>query len=936
MSVDNYPLKTTGDNSAQSSLMTAISRRKFIQAGGLSSALLLIGRLPVMAGPFTAKDFEQLIPADKKLSANWIAALTKRGAAEVFSGEELKYIGMPIGGIGCGQLYLAGDGRLWHWDIFKSNYKREKHEMKMSAMTMGGHYPHPVAVGEEYTHQNGEQVAQGFAIRVQSGDQSFVRSLDGKGFPGVTFRGEYPVGRVTYRDPDFPAEVQLEAFSPFIPLNTKDSALPATTMRYTVTNTSDAKLKVDLGGYLQNAICPYTVEAAFGQRRNQLQQSPLRTSVLSTVEGSQAITKEHGYGSSAFTILSDAKVRVSAAPSIGNPQDAKQLFTELDQVDTAAVTRPLDELLVGGMMASMELAPGESRVITCLVTWYFPYHQKREGHVGQSFGNRHYLPWFESAGEVAEYIAGKSEELIDGTLLWNRTWYDSSLPYWLLDRSMIALDCLATQTFHWFDDGRPWAWEGVDCCEGTCTHVFHYAQAMGRIFPELERSLREKTDYGQAFIEETGGIGYRGYSRQKVAEDGQAGTILRVYREHQMSADDAFLKRLWPRVKQSIEYLMTKDPDEDGIMTGAQQNTLDAAWTGKFAWMSSMYLGALAAGEAMASEVGDDAFANKCRKILDQGYQNIVSELFDGEYFIHKPGPPVGKGFNTNIGCHIDQVLGQSWMHQVGLGRVIPKKETVSALESIWKYNFAPDAGGYALKHREIEEAFRWYAMEGEAGLLMTTWPKGGAKDAIPGDTLRSVENPEMWTGPGGYFNECMNGFEYQVAWHMVAEAAPDSSLLEKGLAIMKAVHDRYGAAKRNPYNEIECGDHYARSMASYGIFLTVCGFTYHGPKGAIGFDPKIHPDNFKAPFTAAEGWGTYSQQLSADTMHAQLKLNWGSLSMKTLQLAPRELTPQKVEVSYRGEAIAAVLKQPNGQCFIELEQPITLATDTVLDVKLS
>ena len=79
----------------------------------------------------------------------------------------------------------------------------------------------------------------------------------------------------------------------------------------------------------------------------------------------------------------------------------------------------------------------------------------------------------------------------------------------------------------------------------------------------------------------------------------------------------------------------------------------------------------------------------------------------------------------------------------------------------------------------------------GEAGLLMCTWPKDGALDAIPGQELRPVENPEVWTGPGGYFNECMNGFEYQVAAHMVYEGEPGVALVERGLAIAKAVHER-------------------------------------------------------------------------------------------------------------------------------------------------
>jgi hypothetical protein len=106
-------------------------------------------------------------------------------------------------------------------------------------------------------------------------------------------------------------------------------------------------------------------------------------------------------------------------------------------------------------------------------------------------------------------------------------------------------------------------------------------------------------------------------------------------------------------------------------------------------------------------------------------------------------------------------------------------------------------------------------------------------------------------TWQAGYLNECMSGFEHQVASHLMAEG-----MTEESLVLTRSIHDRYHAAKRNPYNEIECSDHYARAMASYGTFITACGFEYHGPKGQISFAPKIHPENFKAPFTSAEGWG--------------------------------------------------------------------------------
>src|SRR5437762_8213515 len=97
-----------------------------------------------------------------------------------------------------------------------------------------------------------------------------------------------------------------------------------------------------------------------------------------------------------------------------------------------------------------------------------------------------------------------------------------------------------------------------------------------------------------------------------------------------------------------------------------------------------------------------------------------------------------------------------------------------------------------------------------------------------------------------------MTGFEYQAAWHMIAEG-----LLLEGLAVTRAIHDRYHPSRRNPWNEVECGDHYARSMAAYGIFLAACGFEYLGPNAHLAFAPRLTPENFKAAFTPAEAGGT-------------------------------------------------------------------------------
>ena len=138
-----------------------------------------------MAGPFETADFARLIPADKKLDPTWVKSLFARGEREVYRGAELEKIGMPVGGICAGQLYLGGDGTLWHWDIFNQIIG-----------TGDGNYAHPP--------NPDRPLNQGFAIRTKIGEKAEVRKLDRSGFADVTFCGEYPIATVEYRDPKSP------------------------------------------------------------------------------------------------------------------------------------------------------------------------------------------------------------------------------------------------------------------------------------------------------------------------------------------------------------------------------------------------------------------------------------------------------------------------------------------------------------------------------------------------------------------------------------------------------------------------------------------------------------------------------------------------------------------------------------------------------------
>ncbi|MBK7405183.1 MAG: twin-arginine translocation signal domain-containing protein [Phycisphaerales bacterium] len=1051
-----------------------VDRRSFIKTTGLGAAALGLAAGQAFAGPFADPEpGDHFVPEDKRLDAKWMTALFARGERTWYTATDLETIGMPVGGICAGQVYLSGDGRLVYWDIFNSEfnsgYGGENYKLgrKATEMFADGRFTTP------------PPVAQGAVLRVDAAGKTRIRELSAQGFPSVRFAGEYPIGFVEYAEEGFPIAISLEAFSPFVPLQTQDSSLPATVMRYRLRNLTRDEARVDLVGWLQNAACCFSaVHFADQAERFASIQNPGELAIaqggVRKLDGDAkadpatapyvfADFESRGYGDwtaegeafgggpakgtlanqspvSAFVgnqlvnsylggddrlqgrllsppfrikrpfigflvgggghkdetcvnLLIDGRVVRTAtgknnerlepcnwevsefagrdarieildkqsggwghinvdqiefrdtpmAPEIG-PLEAQPDFGTMcvaavgsDGVACRAVApgsdapgdifaafdaRPVslfsraalgsDQRLIAGR--TLTIPPGEAREVTLVYAWHMPNLSRARGsteprdRVGHQYSQR-----FDSAAAVATYVAKDLTRLADGTTAWHLATYDSTLPYWLLDRVGATTCNLATNTCHWWQDGRFWAWEGVGCCSGTCGHVWNYSHAMARLFPDLERSVRERQDFapGVGFIPETGEIRFRGEGWGIWAGDAQGGYILKAYREHLCSGDDSFLKRNWTNIKKATEFLISQDGDGDGLIEGSQHQTYDENYFGANTMVGSLYLGALRSAEEMARRIGDADFADRCRRIFEAGKANSVKRLFNGEYFIQQVDLTQHPDWQYGDGCLSDQLFGQGWAHQVGLGYVYPPETVKAALDSIWKYCWAPDVAPQNKAHPPE----RWFAYPGEAGLFTCTWPKG---DHMGPKSTR-------------YRNEIWTGIEYQVAGHMAWEG-----MLMQCLAICRAVHDRYHPSRRNPFNEIECGDHYARAMAAWGVVTALSGFEYDGPRGHIGFAPRFKPEEFRAVFTAASGWGQILQKRTAKDQTQEIRVILGEVQVKSLAFeVAAGAKVGAVEITAGGPAITASVEQVGQRVMIGLPAGITVTQGGSLTARI-
>ncbi len=652
------------------------------------------------------------------------------------------------------------------------------------------------------------------------------------------------------------------------------------------------------------------------------------------------LEKRADFGGMALVLLNPA-ADATAAPSVTSNASAG--------FQAGAAEVPFGESQIGVITAPWSLKPGESRTLTFSVAWHFPNLELIDWGKLQGSG-RWYASRFADLPAVIDELASNGLEILRLTDLWRSAWYDSTLPRWVLDRVMANASTLATNTCYRFKDGRFYGFEGVHSFIGTCNHVWHYEETMGRLFPELEMSLRTQADFVPGVgIKSDGSIPMRidgqpgsidplpkqpilfGAGYQPWASiDGQCGIILRTYRNHLTSSDDSFVNKYWPQIKSSTQWLFRQDTDGDDLPDAVTHHTLDEDIAGPSPWISSLWLAAVSASEQMAEVAGDEAFAAECRERVTKGKQSFMQKLWRGDRFVHISPESEKWRPGSYDGIHIDQVLGQQWAWRTGLDRVIPEKETSIALENIFRHNFKEDVGPYYAAD-PANKPSRPFAVAGEAGTLVATFPEGSYRP--DGKTPGHEWNTGNFFHQG-FYNETMTGFEHAFASHLIHEG-----MVDEGLRVFRAVHDRHqpsSANPRNPFNEPEAGQHYSRAMASYAVFLALCGFDYDGPEGKISFAPRLGADDFRVAFTAAEGWGTYSQKQIGKKMTVSLDLKFGQIKIKTLGLVlPAGAKPRQIKATLGGQSVPATLQIQTGRVQVVFERPLTVTEGQMLVVNL-
>ncbi|NLS79784.1 MAG: hypothetical protein GXY76_21265 [Chloroflexi bacterium] len=817
-----------------------------------------------------------------------------------YDADHLARIALPIGGLGTGTISLGGRGDLHDWEVVNRPAKG-------------------------FTPNIGRQNGPFFAVHAQPhGSPAFTRLLEGPlpleayeashgsralnhGLPRFRrceFAAAYPFGQVLLSDPDLPLGARLEAWNPFIPGDADSSGIPVAALRYVLTNRGAASLTASICGTLPNFIgqdghSPNLdwlgqPDFAVGQQanRNAYREADGLRGMFLWSEGVDPAAET--WGTLALTVL-EAEARLSHRAAWAELSWGDSLLDFWDdfcadgQLDPQPVGK--SEGPVASLCAQVEIPAGESRALTFLLAWHFPnrrtWHPRRSASACccgepdlERVGN-YYATQYADAWDVAAKTAPRLPALEEETLRFVTAFCDCDLPDVIKEAALDNASTLRTQTCFRTEDGRFYGWEGscdtAGCCFGSCTHVWNYEATTPFLFADLARSMREVE-----FAHATDARGlmsfrvhlplHRAQEHGRAAADGQMGCLIKLYREWQLSGDDEWLRALWPHARRALEFCWIEggwDADQDGVMEGCQHNTMDVEYYGPNPQMGSWYLGALCAAEAMARYLGEDAFAAKCHDLCQRGRAWLDENLFNGEYYEHEVRPPrdesaiapglrVGMGsadladpaLQLGAGCLVDQLAGQYLAHVCGLGYLLDPDNVQRTLQSVMRYNWRESF------HDHFNH-LRSFVLGDESALLMATYPRG----------RRPVR-------PFPYYNEVMTGFEYCAAVGMLYEG-----LTEDGLKVIEAIRDRYDGRKRSPFDEAECGHHYARAMAAWAAVLAWTGFQYSAVNKTMTFAP-VDGTWF---WSNGAAWGTVQLKCGVEGVKARLTVLHGALALQRL-----------------------------------------------------
>jgi hypothetical protein len=323
----------------------------------------------------------------------------------------------------------------------------------------------------------------------------------------------------------------------------------------------------------------------------------------------------------------------------------------------------------------------------------------------------------------------------------------------------------------------------------------------------------------------------------------------------------------------------------------------------------------------MARGVGDDASANEYRRLFEQGRKWTDANLFNGEYYIQKirgfrkeeiaPNLRSDMGaentetpeYQVGEGCMVDQLIGQYLAVVGGMEPLVSTENIGKTLRSIAKYNWKKTLVDW-------ENVARTYVLNDEAAIMVCDYAK--------------TERPRI---PFPYFSESWTGLEYSTAALMM-----HWGMVDEGVECVRNIRNRYDGERRNPWDEPECGHHYARAMSSWSTVIALSGFVYDGVKGSVIAVPRLAHDDFRCFWATATGWGRFSYRRTGGGTEFTLTVLSGTLKCRSCEITAAGET---AVASVGSNILANNVERRGGRMVVQLHDVLQLPAKSELRIEV-
>ena len=805
------------------------------------------------------------------------AALTGRVPVFTPSHQAVRF---PLSGIAAGGVAVTARGNLTDWELF--NRPEKGLDLPYTGLW--------VRVAEPGGRVVFQRLMEGPLQRPYGGSHGIVSERLGgiPRFPASALACGMPQCWLTLEDPDVPLRCGVDFASPFVPGDLASSAVPLLEAVSWLRNDGEQELEVSLVltlcnpvGYLQ--VDNFGALQQAGTPRNTLVEPGSAQRAPTILMDNPGLPPQHPTTGTVALRGFDLTGDQVAASASWQPQfldggwfDGIQEFWSDLYADGALEPAPTSaahgndiygqHARPAALCFRRRIAPGASFAVRWTIAWYLPFRTsgwgnqtvaapsaalERVGYAARWTDALHVLRWYE----------GNRKRIAAAARDFQHALFGSTLPPALSRRLAASLVPLRSSTVFASASGRYYGWEGTfdrgGSCPGTCSHVWNYAQSAAYLFPEIERDMRL-----MQFVTDTDEHGFQPFRtrgewqlpwiddkwRDKpAAVDGVLGSVIRALREWRLSGDREFLARVLPGVERVIDFARrTWDRDDDRLLEGEQHTTYDIELTGVnpisgllFVTALRSYAQLLEADQPEATRATSDDL----RREADISLARLVERAGRNGYFIQAIDDIDERKYQWGHGVLSDQLLGEFLALQAGLPPALAPERLQTCLRAILATNWGEVREGHVQ---------RTFAVPGERGLRLCGW-------------LKPQDRPRF---PFPYSDEVWTGVEYTVAALCIA-----AGMVDEGLRVVAATDTRHDGVARDPYNEVECGNHYARSMAAWGVLNALLGIQVRLDSGEIHFAPVPLADRSRLPFVAGAVWGVLHLDSTTDVKQNRVQL---------------------------------------------------------------